>query len=745
LTVLDRGAVQALKRAAADRDPEVARRARACLEVIEARTPSQLTPVVVRTLLRRRTGGGVEMLVRYLPYASHDNAEETVCFGLEERTAAAGRVGPALAKAIDDPVAARRALAACLAGRWGDAGQRAAARRRLTDDDPLVRLRAAQGLLAGKDRAALPVLLDLLDVPSLDAALQAEALLRCAAGNDAPAVFGGTEKEWKEVTRSWRQWWADHGERLDLGVLGRERRRPRLLLVGHTSHLSLFGSDSKEHWQLREMRKADETYPTAGDRRLLTALGVDVADTVDRVRIHFFGQEHPRQVKGNAPELKVYGRMVLVADRSGREIDRLTPAPLRMSAVVLLDDGNLLLGGEMPESKGCLVELDPAGRIVWEAWAPLAPALLWDCRPLLRLGFRDLGPADWDLDSFASRRAQLRDPSPLVRFRAACALHRRELETAVALPLFVDLLDDADESVRQEAVWKLRSLGRAAVPALTVAARERGTTGRVAALDLLATLCERPEMEPHLLGAMRDRDAVVRRRAAELLGHPAFADRALAALVAALRDTDPSVVAAAIDSVGTFGVRAKAAVPDLMRFAKGDTPHAAPAARALVQVGLDAEKAVPILTALLKDRRKPGNRRFVIEALGQIGPAAKDVVPLLAESLKDPRFEEAWETLEALQRIGVVTPDVSAALADVVQSKRPADVRAEAAVTLGRMGPRAKDALPALRAVVGDMKVNDEPWPVSYAVWRIEGKWPGKACSPPAPRPPVPPRPPRAP
>ena len=56
---------------------------------------------------------------------------------------------------LTDREPARRAAAAVLLGRYGNAEQKAAVRKLLADADPTIRVRAAQGLLAGRDKAAL--------------------------------------------------------------------------------------------------------------------------------------------------------------------------------------------------------------------------------------------------------------------------------------------------------------------------------------------------------------------------------------------------------------------------------------------------------------------------------------------------------------------------------------------------------------------------------------------------------------
>src|SRR5262249_10557630 len=107
------------------------------------------------------------------------------------------------------------------------------ARRCLDDRDPLVRLRAAQGLLAATqpDKTALPALIALLDGSPLTVAWQAEELLVYATMRRQPPVGGGSTQGRERSASEWRHWWREHGARFDLSRLHHSGRRPGLVMV----------------------------------------------------------------------------------------------------------------------------------------------------------------------------------------------------------------------------------------------------------------------------------------------------------------------------------------------------------------------------------------------------------------------------------------------------------------------------------------------------------------------------------
>lgn len=91
----------------------------------------------------------------------------------------------------------------------------------------------------------------------------------------------------------------------------------------------------------------------------------------------------------------------------------------------------------------------------------------------------------------------------------------------------------------------------------------------------------------------------------------------------------------------------------------------------------------------------PAVRKTAIEALGYFGPRA---VLVLAPFMGDPDFEVRSAAIDVLVKLGVETvPAMVRALAD-----NNSLVRWNAASVLGRIGPAAKDAVPALVRVLKD-------------------------------------------
>jgi hypothetical protein len=205
-----------LRAARGNPDEEINERLGAIIGELEKHSRPSASCAAARLLRIRAPAGAVEVLLRYLSEAEDDSvAEEVLCtlavLGVNE-----GKVAPALIEAHGDREPARRAAAALVLGRSGTREQRAIVQAMLTDSRPLVRFRAAQGLLAGRERAAIPALIALVGDGPSELAARADEVLRCVAGARAPPLVPGTTPlARRRCHAAWASWWR-FNTRLDL-------------------------------------------------------------------------------------------------------------------------------------------------------------------------------------------------------------------------------------------------------------------------------------------------------------------------------------------------------------------------------------------------------------------------------------------------------------------------------------------------------------------------------------------------
>jgi hypothetical protein len=349
-------ALPKLRQALKDTDPEVRARAQDCIAQVERGVTSTALPLAaVRRLAALRPARAAGDLLYVLPASADDALTEEICFDLAAVAVRDGKVEPALVAALDDHAPARRAIAACIAGRSGSAAQRAAVRALLKDDEPVVRLRAAQGLLAARDKSGIPTLVKLLAEADTTVAWQAEELLHWAAGEKAPeVVVGAGDAPARDKCRAaWEAWWQAEGTGLDLARAEKAPRRPGLLLLcvrdkqGDTEagRVYLTGCDGRPRWQLAGLELPLTSVHLLPGGRVLLVETTDWARERDLAgKVHWETQpEHgnlvscQRLLSGNT--LLASDRQFLVVKPDGTPVQSHTVSDFRIRGVASWDKG----------------------------------------------------------------------------------------------------------------------------------------------------------------------------------------------------------------------------------------------------------------------------------------------------------------------------------------------------------------------------------------------------------------------
>jgi len=195
------------------------------------------------------------------------------------------------------------------------------------------------------------------------------------------------------------------------------------------------------------------------------------------------------------------------------------------------------------------------------------------------------------------------------------------------------------------------------------------------------------------------------------------------AMIANLKHADYRVRLAAVYTLETFGEQAEAAIPALVAALRDSNKFVRwNSARTLGRLSpRRADEVVPGLMRLLDDHEDPSVRIAAASALERYGEHAKKAVPLLAHVINRGDKEYILAILHALQGIGTdaatALPNVAWVLSDRTQ---PPSVRIEAAQTLGRFGPLARDQLPILRDVMNTDPDEDIRNAASAAVLAVD-------------------------
>jgi HEAT repeat protein len=224
-----------LKTATSDADSERTTRAGNCIKAINARNPPDPAPAaVIRVLAQAGKRGdrppamgdprtlqpaeAIAALLDYVPFVEDESLEDEIISTLNILSVRDVKLPTLLTAALDDAQPARRGAAAVVLGKVGTRDHVEAVRKLLHDPVARVQFRAAQGLLAAQDKAAIPALIELLGTAPPAWLWQVdEQLARVAGGCPpvVPAANASAELRKKSMT-AWTSWWLLNENKIDL-------------------------------------------------------------------------------------------------------------------------------------------------------------------------------------------------------------------------------------------------------------------------------------------------------------------------------------------------------------------------------------------------------------------------------------------------------------------------------------------------------------------------------------------------
>ena len=315
----------------------------------------------------------------------------------------------------------------------------------------------------------------------------------------------------------------------------------------------------------------------------------------------------------------------------------------------------------------------------------------------------------------ATLSQELGAPNVVVRRDAAYTLDHMGAGAKEALPALIRALDDNDKQVWSFSISAIANLGpeaKDAIPALIESLGNRKTRGRDRdrrqAFTRAAFALSRIGVAaiPPLIDALKSEDNGQRAGAAKALaGMRGDAAAAIAGLITNLKAED-DVRSETTEALGAIGA---AAVKPLMDSLKSAEPRErAGAAMSLSLIGTPAKEGAPVIVDLAKKESDPQVRIALLGALQKIGVEPADAVSLLVAGIKDDNEQVRHAAINALVLLRAGR-ELSLTALTVSLKDENAAVRQRAARTLGRMGPAATSAVPALieaaRATPGDSSI----------------------------------------
>jgi HEAT repeat protein len=265
-----------LQEAAASSDPEVRRRAQACLRKIGDKEGNNVEVVAAaaRLLAARKPAGCAGVLLAYVPAAEMDGVADVVRDALVPLAVQDGKPDPTLVAGLGDRQPACRGAAAEALCRAGVRESLPALRKLLEDPDRGVRLRAALGLVSLREKDAVEPLIALLDHLPLSQTEPVELFLERLAADHVPSLPEQKDEEARRKYRqTWQKWWKENQERVTAARVGEAAGLRGLTLVVLLEKGEIIDLDraNKPRWKITGLQLPLDAQLLPGDQRVLVA------------------------------------------------------------------------------------------------------------------------------------------------------------------------------------------------------------------------------------------------------------------------------------------------------------------------------------------------------------------------------------------------------------------------------------------------------------------------------------------
>jgi HEAT repeat protein len=176
-------------------------------------------------------------------------------------------------------------------------------------------------------------------------------------------------------------------------------------------------------------------------------------------------------------------------------------------------------------------------------------------------------------------------------------------------------------------------------------------------------------------------------------------------LIADLHLPNPAIRIHALRAVGRPGSTVKVPISVLTERLKDEDVHVRrSAANALSRLGEEAEAAIPSLIESFTGEDKYVNQ-YSIKALNALGPKVIEVIPPILLLLKNEKPEVRVRAAKALGEMAQQPDLVIPNLLEIARTDAQWKVRSYAIEAVGRYGPRAVEAIPALIEALGEVRL----------------------------------------
>jgi len=295
------------------------------------------------------------------------------------------------------------------------------------------------------------------------------------------------------------------------------------------------------------------------------------------------------------------------------------------------------------------------------------------------------------------------DKEATVRREAVKAYRSIRPGPEVSIPLFTKLLEEAEPEVRTQAMRAMAEEGKAVVPALIQAlGSEKSAYWACVVLSDIGP--DAQQAVPALVKVVQSNPQpdVCREAVLALAAIGPAAAEAVPVLTHALEDEDTVLDGAAVYALGAIGPKAKAAEEKVKKLAEDE--KSPPFLKTVSLWALarmnpeDKQLQREVAPRLVEALKAPDARLRAAAARGLIdlNPDPEIVRPAMQKVMEEATPEALNDMLDALASLG------EKAVPRLIKALEAEAVRPKAAAIIARIGPPAKEAVPALIAALAD-------------------------------------------
>ena len=259
-----------------------------------------------------------------------------------------------------------------------------------------------------------------------------------------------------------------------------------------------------------------------------------------------------------------------------------------------------------------------------------------------------------------------------------------------AIPYLIKILADKNQHFDSSSI--LGKMGKAAVPELVLLLKYEDDNVRRLALRALRWIKDNAVVGD-VMPLLTDNAVEVRREAAATLGQLLSSEELVPLMTNLLKDSDKVIRMNALEALREQGIQAKGSLKEIVECLNDDLLYKI-AAEAIIEIGSSAKSAIPSLIQAMR-HENPNYHEKIYNAFFVLGV---DSVWSVVQALEDVNEKVRIGAAAALKDFSYRAPgewNLVQFIAEKLRRPNWQDQRL-AAIALGEIGEKAKDAVPAL-------------------------------------------------